>query len=432
MQSSHTLDQLDIAFDDTHAVANAGLLLAATLAERLGIEQAADQLIDLGERPGAARPGRKLLTLVHSMLAGGDCIDDADLLRCGATSRVLGHRVMAPSTLGTFLRAFTFGHVRQLDRLTEQLLTRAWAAGAGPGDAAMTIDLDSTVCEVHGYHKQGAAYGYTRKLGYHPLLATRAGTGEVLHARQRSGRANTARGTARFVDELAARVRRAGATGELTVRMDSGFWSAKTIRACRRHGIRYSITVRQTKPIRAAIAGIDEAAWTEIVYPDGGVAQVAETRYRGDRLIVRRTRLVGVQAELFPNWRYHAFVTDRVGTTLALDADHRRHAVVELCIRDLKAGVGLRHCPSGTFSANAAWLLVATLAHNLLRWIAAIGLGAREELVVAKTLRRTLLALPGRLTRSARRLILHLPAGWPWAGWFALALARLRCVPYAT
>jgi hypothetical protein len=338
MQSSHTLDQLDIAFDDTHAVANAGLLLAATLAERLGIEQAADQLIDLGERPGAARPGRKLLTLVHSMLAGGDCIDDADLLRCGATSRVLGHRVMAPSTLGTFLRAFTFGHVRQLDRLTEQLLTRAWAAGAGPGDAAMTIDLDSTVCEVHGYHKQGAAYGYTRKLGYHPLLATRAGTGEVLHARQRSGRANTARGTARFVDELAARVRRAGATGELTVRMDSGFWSAKTIRACRRHGIRYSITVRQTKPIRAAIAGIDEAAWTEIVYPDGGVAQVAETRYRGDRLIVRRTRLVGVQAELFPNWRYHAFVTDRVGTTLALDADHRRHAVVELCIRDLKAG----------------------------------------------------------------------------------------------
>ena len=134
MGSSHTLDQLDICFDDTHAVANAGLLLAATLAERLGIEQAADQVIDLGERAGAHRPGRKLLTLVHALLAGGDCIDDADLLRCGATSQVLGHRVMAPSTLGTFLRAFTFGHVRQLDRLTEQLLTRAWAAGAGPGD----------------------------------------------------------------------------------------------------------------------------------------------------------------------------------------------------------------------------------------------------------------------------------------------------------
>ena len=301
MQSSHTLDQLDIAFDDTHAVANAGLLLPATLTERLGIEQAADALIDLGGRPGAHRPGRKLLTLVHSMIAGGDCIDDADLLRGGATSRVLGHRVMAPSTLGTFLRAFTFGHVRQLDRLTEQLLGRAWAAGAGPGDGPMTIDLDSTVCQVHGYHKQGAAYGYTRTLGYHPLLATRADSGEVLHARQRTGRANTARGAARFVDELAARVRRAGATGELTTRMDSGFWSAKTIRACRRHRIRYSITVRRTKAIQQTIATINEDAWVQIVYPDGGLAQVAETRYRGDRLIVRRTRLVGAQAELFPN-----------------------------------------------------------------------------------------------------------------------------------
>jgi hypothetical protein len=168
---------------------------------------------------------------------------------------------MAPSTLGTFLRAFTLGHVRQLDRLTEQLLMRAWAAGAGPGDGPMTIDLDSTVCEVPGDHKQ-AAYGYTHTLGYHPLLATRADTGEVLHARQRTGRANTARGTARFVEELAARVRHASASGELTLRADSGFWSAKTIRACRRHQLRYSITVRQTKPIRAAIAAINRAKRT--------------------------------------------------------------------------------------------------------------------------------------------------------------------------
>ena len=262
MGSSHTLDQLDTCFDDTHAVANAGLLLAATLAERLGIEQTADALIDLGERAGAHRPGRKLLTLVHALLAGGDCIDDADLLRCGQTASVLGHRVMAPSTLGTFLRSFTFGHVRQLDRLAEQVLARAWAAGAGPGDGPMTMDLDSTVCEVHGHAKQGAAYGYTHTLGYHPLLATRADSGEVLHARQRTGRANTARGTARFVDELTARVRRSGASGELTMRADSGFWSAKTIQACRRHQIRYSITVRQTKPIRAAIATIAADAWS--------------------------------------------------------------------------------------------------------------------------------------------------------------------------
>jgi hypothetical protein len=204
MASSHTLDQLDICFDDTHAVANAGLLLPATLAERLGIEQAADALLDLGERPGAAHPGRKLLTLVHAMLAGADCIDDADLLRCGATSQVLGHRVMAPSTLGTFLRAFTFGHVRQLDRLGEQILQRAWAAGAGPGDGPMTMDLDSTVCPVHGYHKQGAAYGYTHTLGYHPLLATRADTGEVL-PRPPAGRAGQYRPRHRKVPRRAGR-----------------------------------------------------------------------------------------------------------------------------------------------------------------------------------------------------------------------------------
>jgi hypothetical protein len=432
MPSSHTLDELDIAFDDTHAVANAGLLLAATLSERLGIQQAADQLIGLGERPGAAHPGRKLATLVHAMVAGADCIDDADLLRCGATARVLGHRVMAPSTLGTFLRAFTFGHVRQLDRLTEQTLQRAWAAGPGPGDGPTTIDLDSTICEVHGYHKQGACYGYTHRLGYHPLLATRADTGEVLHARLRKGAANTARGILRFVDALVARLRRAGASGELTLRMDSGFWSAKLIKRLRGHRVRYSITVRQTKTIRAAITAIDQAAWLDIPYSPDGIAQVAETSYRGDRLIVRRVRNPGDQQQLFPTWRYHAFVTNRVGTMTWLDADHRRHAVCELAIRDLKAGAGLAHLPSGQFNANAVWLLAATLAHNLLRWTAAIGLGTRNEQIVAKTLRRTLLMLPGRLTCSARRWRLHLPAGWPWAHTFQMALARLRCIPHPT
>ena len=225
MRSSHVvLDQVDIAFDDEHAVASAGLLLPATLAERLGIEQAADQLVDLGGRPGAARPGRKLLTLVHAMVAGGDCIDDVELLRCGSTASVLGHRVMAASTVGTWLGSFTFGHVRQLDRVTEAILSRAWAAGAGPGDGPLVVDVDSTICEVHGYHKQGARYGYTHRLGSHPLLATRADTGELLHARLRKGAANTARGILRFVDELVARLRRAGASGELTLRMDSGFW----------------------------------------------------------------------------------------------------------------------------------------------------------------------------------------------------------------
>jgi hypothetical protein len=433
MPSSHVLlDQVDIAFDDERAVAAAGLLLPATLAERLGIEQATDQLIDLGDRPGAAQPGRKLLTLVHAMVAGGDCIDDVELLRCGSTASVLGHRVMAASTVGTFLRAFTFGHVRQLDKVTGEILTRAWAAGAGPGDGPITVDVDSTICEVHGYHKQGACYGYTHQLGYHPLLATRAGSGEVLHARLRKGAANTARGILRFVDELIARLRRAGASGELTVRMDSGFWSAKLIRRLRAHRVRYSITVRQTKTVRAAIAAIPEAAWVQIAYQPDGVAQVAEASYRGDRLIVRRVRNQGDQAQLFATWRYHALVTNRVGTTLELDADHRRHAVCELAIRDLKAGAGLAHLPSGRFAANAAWLLAATLAHNLIRWTASLGLGVGDQQTVAKTLRCTLLALPGRLTRSARQWTLHLPAGWPWAHSFTMALARLRCIPYPT
>jgi hypothetical protein len=421
------LDQVDIVFDDPRAVAHAGLLLPATLAERLGIEAAIDRLVDLGDRPGAHRPGRKVLTLVHAMVAGGDCIDDA-VRRTGQTAQVLGHRVLAPSTLGTFLRSFTFGHIRQLDQATEQILSRAWAAGAGPGTQPMTIDVDSTICEVHGHDKGGAAYGYTRTLGYHPLLASRADTGEVLHLRMRKGSANTARGAERFVNELAGRVRRAGATGMLALRADSGFWSAKVIGACMRHRIRFSITVRQTQPVQAAIAAIPEAAWTDIDYPDGGVAQVAETVLGGDRLVVRRTRLTGPQAMLWPDWRYHAFVTDRAGGARELDADHRRHAVCELAIRDLKDGAGLRHCPSGSFLANAAWAVIATLAHNLLRWVAAIGLGNTEP-VVAKTLRRRLLALPGRLTRSARRRVLHLPTDWPWAAQFLHALARLRALP---
>jgi Transposase DDE domain group 1 len=345
MPSSHSLNAVVVGFDDDHAVANAGLLLPATLAERLGLEAVIDQLVDLGDRPGAYRPGRKVLTLLHALVAGGDCIDDADLLRTGSTAAVLGHRVMAPSTLGTFLRAFTFGHVRQLDRVAEMVMGRAWAAGAGPGDGPMTIDLDSTICEVHGHHKGGAAYGYTGQLGYHPLLATRADTGEVLHARQRTGRAASGRGAERFVNETAGRIRRAGATGPLTLRADSSFWSAKVLAACRRHGIRFSITVRQTKTVAAAIASIPEAVWAGIDYPDGGQAQVAETTLGSDRLIVRRTRLLGPQATLWPDWRYHAFVTDRRGSAVELDADHRRHAVCELAIRDLKDGAGLRHCP---------------------------------------------------------------------------------------
>ena len=428
MRSLHSPATLDVMADDDHAVANAGLALTAILAERLGIEALADELVDLGDRPGAARPGRKILTLAQSIVADGDCIDDVEALRAGASEAVLGHRAMAASTCGTFLRSFTFGHIRQLDQLAAEVLRRAWAAGAGPGDAPMTMDLDSTVTEVHGDRKQGAAYGYTRVLGHHPLLATRADTGEVLHVRQRKGSANSGRGAERFVNELAGRVRRAGASGALTLRADSGFHSAKVMAACRRHRIAFSITVNQTTLVKEAIAAIAPDAWCPIEYPTGGEAQVAETTYKGDRLIVRRTRLVGRQAALWPDWRHHAFVTDRVGPTVALDADHRDHAVVELAIRDLKEGAGWNHSPSGRFLANAAWIVIGALAHNLLRWVAALGLDHRGP-IVAKTLRRRLITVPGRITRSARRRQLHLPSRWPWRRQFLHAAVRLRCLP---
>lgn len=420
-------DALEVVFDDRRAVANAGLVLAATLAKRLGLERLCDEVVDLGSRPGAARPGRKVMTLVHAILAGADSIDDCDVLRAGATARVLGHRVMAPSTLGTFLRGFTFGHVRQLDRLCELALTRAWAAGAGPGAEAVVIDLDSTICEVHGYKKQGVGFSHTRVRGYHPLLATRASTGELLHIRMRKGQANTMRGAERFVRELVGRVRRAGATGELVVRADSGFWAGRVIAALQHHQIRFSISVRTgDQAIARAISAIPDEDWTPIDYTDGGEAQVAEALYKDLRLVVRRTRLVGAQAELFPDWRHHAFITDRAGTAVWLDAEHRQHAVCELAIRDLKAE-GLAHCPSGRFFANAAWAAIAALAHNLVRWLAAIGLRSTGQ-VVGETIRRRYLCTPGRLTRSGRRRTLHLPRDWPWASGFLAALARLRSV----
>lgn len=426
------LDQLEAVFDDERAVAHAGLILTATLAQALGIEQAANEMINLGEVPGAARPGRKVMTLIHAMSLGADAIDGADILRSGETSRILGHRVMAPSTLGTFLRGFTFGHVRQLDRLSERALTRAWEAGAGPDDGSLVVDLDSTICEVYGHQKQGASFGYTQVRGYHPLLATRADTGEVLHTRQRTGAANTARGAAHFITELYGRVRRAGARGPICLRADSGFYSQYVIGACQRHDLRFSITVPLIAAVREVIASIDETAWQTIDYTDHGKAQVAETIHKGRRLIVRRTRITPPkgQEELFPGWRHHAFVTDMEGPTTERDAFHRHHAVCELAIRDIKAE-GLAHTPSGIFAANAAWLVIASLAHNLTRWVARLGLSITGP-VVAHTIRRRYLALPGRITRSARRSQLHLPARWPWADTFLAALARLRAIPLRT
>jgi len=438
MIASERPDRIQVAFDDHRLVANAGLLLPVTLAHRLGLSELVDSHLDLGDAPGRANAGDKILTLAASALAGGDCIDDADALRSGGTERVLGCAVKAPSTLGTFLRSFRWGHVRQLDRVSRELLARVWPAGAGPGDSPLTIDLDSTVCETYGLAKEGAYHhNYAGQRGYHPLLAVAAGTGDVLMARLRKGRANTVRGAANFLRETLSRVRYAGATGALTVRADSGFYAHDIVSVCRDNDVRFSITVRQHRSLRNLIEAIPETDWMPIPYWMEGAADVAETTYTpfgGEpdaapvRLIVRRVRPTpGSQLALFANYSYHAFITDREGDTLQLEADHRRHAEIENAIRDLKYGVGLNHLPSGRFAANAAWMAVQVMAHNLARWTARIGLA--EQVVTTKTLRRRFFALAGRLTRSARRLTLHLPQGWPWGTQFGNALARLRTIP---
>lgn len=431
---SRGIDRVAVIFDEPNLVANAGLVLVATLAKRLGLERLCDATIDLSGRVGGFRPGRKILTLVHAMVAGASHIDHADLLRAGATAEVLDHRVMAPSTLGTFLRSFTFGHVRQFERVIGLALAAAWALGAGPGGERLVVDIDSTIDEVHGKKKAGAAFGYTKKLGYHPILATRASTGEILHARMRKGSANTQRGVKRFIEELVPRLRRAGVTGEIVLRVDSGFWSKETIAVLGRLGVRYTMAVRTgTKALARAIAGIAQDDWVEIDYPEGGRAEVAECTYKGRRLIVRQTRLVGAQAALWPDWRHFAFLTDLEGTAVELDAFHRHHAVVELAIDDLKEGAGMEHCPSGNFSANAAWLCCAVLAHNLMRWTAALGDLVDEEqtLVVARTLRTRYFAVPGRLVNRSGRPTLRMPRRWPWALRFTQALADLRAVAFA-
>jgi len=406
--------------------------------------------------------------LVGAMLAGGSHIDHVGRLRSGSTGRVLPFRVMAPSTVGTFLRSFTWGHVRQLDKVLTVALGRAWAAGAGPGAGPLTLDLDSTICEVSGKDKAGAAYGHTNVLGYHPLVATRAGTGEIAAVRLREGASQ--RGVVNFAQETIGRVRRAGASGHITIRADSGFWSYEMFKTLEGLGVNWSITTPLYNNVRQAISAIGEDTWTPIDYPKDGVAQVAETtiwathRTRRTerlklRLIVRRTRLTGPQHRLWPDWRYHTFVTNldhpatdtdqhhhpHTGITdtdtdtdteeshhqiVEADRYHRHHAVCELAIRDLKRSGGLAHLPSGRFAANAAWLACAALAHNLYRWISLLGrTQPKGQLVSGSTIRTRLFGLPGRVVNHSGRHILRLPARWPWARTYLTTLANLRAIP---
>jgi hypothetical protein len=430
---SRTIDRYDTTFDHDGLVANAGLIVTATLMARLGMEG----LVTRWVRTGAPNAGRKICTLIVAMLTGATHIDHVDVLRAGATQQVLPFRVMAPSTVGTFLRTFTFGFVRQLDAVASRLLTRAWQLGAGPGDGDLVIDLDSTICEVHGHTKHGAAYGYTKQLGYHPLLATRAETGEILFSRMRKGSAGSSRGIVRFVDELAAILKRAGATGSKCVRADSGFWSWELLRTLDRHNMSWSITVTNNAKVRTAIASIPDDAWVDIDYTSGGFAQVAETSYvsggrrkrdrRTVRLVVRRTRLADTnQTRLFPDWRHHSFITNRDDLdTIQADQFHRQHAVVELAIRELK-DTGAQHIPSGHYPANAAWLTCTVIAHNLTRWSLLL---ADSPTVNNATFRTRITAVPAVAVNRSRRPTLRLPTRWPWATEFNNLLTALRALP---
>jgi hypothetical protein len=319
-----------------------------------------------------------------------------------------------------------------LDAVISESLRRAWALGTGPGPARLVVDIDSTICRVYGKAKSGAAYGYTKVLGYHPILAVRAGTGEVLHARMRKGSANTSRGAKRFVEELVARVRRAGATGEITIRFDSGFWSGATIAALGRLGVRYTMAVRCSNvAVAKAISTIEEDAWARIAYTPDGIAEVAEADYGGRRLIVRRTRLAeAAQQALFPGWRHNGFLTDLDAPAIEVDRFHREHATVELAIKDIKEGSGLEHCPSGDFNANGAWLACAVLAHDLCRWTAMVGQAhPTDELTVVATLRARLICVPGRLVNRSGTPLLRGPLHWPWQRQFDRALANIRALP---
>ena len=450
MRASHDLDAISVTADDTSLVADAGLLLPATLGQRLGLPQLLEQRVTAG--PHAAD---KCLTVIHSALAGGDCIDDVDALRAGATQAVLGHRVAAPSTVGTFLRSMTFGQARQLDAVSRTLLGRAVQVGAigAPTGGRFVVDIDATLVETYGLAKQGAREVMrTGRRGYHPILAVAAGTGDVLHARLRRGRSNDATGAPAFVTETLSRVRQAGVDGPVVLRADTGFYLADVLAACRKAGVGFSIGARMIGRMRALIGSLEESAWTPVPYFEPGAA-VAELgwlafdrghgprrrrQWRGAgtwvRLIVRRTptppalRDAG-QHELFPTYEFHPFITDQSGDPVELDRFHRAHAEVELAIRDLKHGLGLNHLPSKSFAANHAWLVLQTLAHNLGRWTARLGDLARTPRQTIKTLRRRYLTVPARLVRHARRTTLRLPARWPWAHDWLTALNALRALP---
>jgi Transposase DDE domain group 1 len=442
----HDLAKIHATFDDPNLVSRAGLVPVTALAQRAGLAALAGEHVRPGGRCGVNAQA-KVACLVAGMIGGADSIDDMDLLRHGAMPALFGG-IRAPSTLGSFLRSFTWGNVLQLGKVSRLLLAElARRAPLLPGaDVLAFIDIDSQQKRVYGHHKQGAAFGHTKIAGKSLLvrglnalaatISTPLAAPVIAATRLRGGNANSARGAARFAAEAVATARAAGCTGLLVARADSAFYSAAFTGAVRAAGAFFSVTVPMNPHVAAAIAAIGEDAWTPIRYPraiwddqlrcwvsDAEVTEVPYTAFTSKkgqaitaRLIVRRVKDLNKKAgegqdELFTIWRHHAIFTDSPFEMLQAEAQHRDHAVVEQVLADWTDGP-LAHLPSGSFPANAAWLALAAISHNLLR-----AAGSLASLAYAKargaTLRRDLIDVAARAARHGRgHITLHLPDGW--------------------
>ena len=475
MKLSHTSRVTSAVFDDPNLVSSAGLVPVLALADRAGLRELADAHLSVPGDKGA-NAGLKVASLVGGMVAGADSIDDMAVLRHGGMSRLFT-RTYAPSTLGSFLRAFSFGHIRQLDAVASRFLlalaklaglfTATSERGDGQARGYALVDVDDTVVEVHGHAKQGVGFGYNRIRGLNALLATLTvgadAAGPVIVAqRLRKGACNSSRGAKRLVGDATKTARRLlGPDHLILVRMDSAFYGRGPVHAALAGGAAVSVTVRMNAQIRAAITSIAGDAWTPIEYTNAvfdeatgrwiSSAEVAEVPFTAfaaqkksdhvpGRLVVRRIpdfnaekhRAAG-QDTLFDTWRFHAFFTTadpELLDTVAADKTHRGHAIIEQVHADLKSSA-LAHLPSGVFTANAAWLVLAVIAFNLTR---TAGTLAAPELARATTatLRRKLVAVPARVATSARRMTLHLPAAWPWESAWTTLFTRISDPPHAT
>lgn len=452
VQVSHRFSADSAVFDDDNLVSYAGLVPVMALAQRTGLSRLlADRVHIASPRitSGSTNPAPKLGTLIAGMCAGADSIDDVDVLRSGGM-KTLFDQVYAPSTIGTLLREFTFGHARQLESvLGAHLVALCERVDLLPGaEVRAFLDIDSLLRPVYGHAKQGASYGHTKiagkqilRKGLSPLattISTDLAAPVIAGMRLRAGKTGSGKGAGRMVAQGIATARAAGATGTILVRGDSAYGSRAVVRACQRAGAHFSLVLTKNTAVQKAIDSIPEDAWTPVRYPgavrdsDTGAwisdAEVAETSYTAfasttdattARLIVRRVKDARHLEALFPVWRHHPFFTDSAEQIADADITHRKHAVIETVFADLIDGP-LAHMPSGRFGANSAWILCAGIAHNLLR-AAGVLAGGPHRTARAATLRRKIVNIPARLARPQRQPILHLPRHWPWSsGWLAL------------